>query len=153
MSLFNKATTTKDAPTANIKPAEAKKASAPSMKELYGNGSPAEDRAKSGKKKPAKAGGMFTESYRIIVRPLITEKATHLGKQNQYAFVVASQANKITVARAVEALYGVKPSAVNMVNVSGKQKRTGRTLGRRKNWKKAIITLPKGKSIQIYEGV
>lgn len=154
MSLFTKKitkTAAADAAAAKPKPAE-KKATAPSMKELYSDGAAAETE-KGGTRKSIRSGGQFAESHRVIVRPLITEKATHLGKENQYAFVVARQANKIAVARAIQALYSVKPSAVNIINSSGKHKRTGRIVGRRKNWKKAIVTLPKGKSIQIYEGV
>ena len=141
MSLFSKLTT-------------AKKTAAPakSMKELYSD-TAAQLSVPSGKPKDVKGAGGFAESYRVIVRPLITEKATQLGKDNQYAFVVAPDANKIMVARAVAAIYGVKPSAVRMMRVSGKRKHTGKITGRRKDWKKAMVTLPKGKSIQIYEGV
>ncbi|OGF26369.1 50S ribosomal protein L23 [Candidatus Falkowbacteria bacterium RIFOXYB2_FULL_47_14] len=89
----------------------------------------------------------------MIIRPLITEKAANLGAVNKYAFVVSDRANKIEVEKAVNELYGIKPTSVNMLKVLGKKTRRGRVTGRRKNWKKAIVTLPKGKSINIYEGV
>jgi len=92
-------------------------------------------------------------AYRLLVKPLITEKATNLGAENKYVFVVNREANKIEVAKAIEATYGVKPTSVNLINVSGKKVTRGRISGRRKNWKKAIVTLSKGQTIKIYEGV
>jgi len=66
---------------------------------------------------------------------------------------VAPKTNKIEVAKAVKEIYGVKPVRVNMIKMAGKQARYGRISGRRKDWKKAIITLPSGQTIKIYEGV
>lgn len=94
-----------------------------------------------------------SKSYGVLIRPLITEKATNLGKQNQYVFEVSVKSNKIQVAQAIEARYGVKPVRVNILNNSGKVIRRGRNLGKTKDWKKAIIALPEGKNIQIHEGV
>ncbi len=89
----------------------------------------------------------------LLLRPLVTEKGTRQNTQNQYAFVVAPSTNKIEVKQAVEAVYNIRPVKVNMVRVRGKKIRYGRTAGVTKAWKKAIVTLPKGKTIQLYEGV
>ncbi|NCA95688.1 MAG: 50S ribosomal protein L23 [Methanomicrobia archaeon] len=89
----------------------------------------------------------------VLVKPLVTEKATNLGEHNKYVFVVSLKANKISVAKAVEATYGVKPVKVNLSNVSGKKVARGKVRGQRKDWRKAIVTLPAGQAIKIYEGV
>ncbi len=89
----------------------------------------------------------------VLIKPAVTEKAGTLNELNQYVFVVDKGANKITIAKAVEAFYGVKPVAVNVINVPGKKVVHGRTKGQRSDWKKAIVTLPAGKTIAIYEGV
>jgi large subunit ribosomal protein L23 len=64
---------------------------------------------------------------------------------------VASQATKKEISKAVETRYNVKPIKVNVINNLGKAKRLGRIRGKQKDWRKAIITLPKGKSINVYE--
>ena len=92
-------------------------------------------------------------SYKVLAKPLVTEKATTLSAENKYVFEVSVNTNKIEVAKAIEEVYGIKPVAVNIVKMKGKKVIRGRITGKRKDWKKAIITLPKGKSIQIYEGV
>lgn len=115
-----------------------------SMKDLY-----SEKKADAGKKESKN----FGNAYKILVKPLITEKGTVLNAENKYVFEVASGANKIEVAKAIKEVYGISPEKVNIVRVLGKNTRFGRTLGKRKDWKKAIVTLPKGKEIQVYEGV
>lgn len=90
---------------------------------------------------------------KILLRPLITEKSALLGSQEKYSFEVAPQANKVEVARAIYDLYGEKPLSVNIIRVRGKQIRYGRTRGRRKNWKKAIITFKPGVKLEVFEGV
>ena len=62
-------------------------------------------------------------------------------------------ANKIEIAKAVNDVYGVKPVSVNIIKTKGKKTRSGRVTGKRKDWKKAVVTLKKGESIKIYEGV
>jgi large subunit ribosomal protein L23 len=89
----------------------------------------------------------------VIVKPLVTEKSATLGSANQYVFVVSKNANRIQVRSAIKAMYGIMPSRVNIQNVRGKAVRFGRARGKRKDWKKAIVTLPKGKTINVYEGV
>jgi len=92
-------------------------------------------------------------AYRVLLKPLITEKGTYLGAHQKYVFAVSLRTNKVEVKKAIEALYGVRPVAVNIVNLSGKNVRYGRSRGRTKDKKKAIITLAKGQSLDIYEGV
>lgn len=115
-----------------------------SMQELYSN------KEVTGKKAVATK---FIGAHRVLVRPLITEKAANFGVLNKYAFVVTENTNKVEVAKAVLAVYGVKPVSVNIVCVKGKAVARGRIKGRRSDLKKAIVTLKKGDTIQIYEGV
>lgn len=90
----------------------------------------------------------------VVVRPLVTEKAAHSqSSTGTYSFIVTSSANKIQIAKAVEELYGVKPVAVRVANVQGKVMRYGRSAGKRSDFKKAMVTLKKGDSITIHEGV
>ena len=107
--------------------------------------------AKEKKLKPKKED--TKDAYRVLIRPLITEKASSLSVYNQYAFEVAKNTNKIEVRKAIKAVYGVTPIKVNMINIEGKNVRYGRTEGRTKDWKKAIITLPPGSKINIQEGL
>ena len=88
----------------------------------------------------------------VIRRPLITEKATHLQESvGKYSFEVDKRANKIDVKRAVESMFDVHVVKVNTTSVHGKVKRMGRFVGRRSNWKKAIVTLADGQSIDYFE--
>jgi len=129
-----------------------------SMKELYEEEevktiSPKEDK-KAGKEEIGREiKRKFLGAHKILIKPLVTEKATNLGAFNKYVFAVSPQANKIEIARAIEEIYGIKPVSVNIIKVKGKTIRSGRTFGRRKDWKKAVIALPAGKTIKIYEGV
>lgn len=92
--------------------------------------------------------------HEIIVRPLVTEKSTGLLESDGvYSFVVARDANKIEIARAVETLFNVKVREVRTMRYSGKEKRLGRFVGRRASWKKAVVRLREGESIEIFEGV
>jgi large subunit ribosomal protein L23 len=88
-------------------------------------------------------------AYRILLRTVVTEKATRLQANGQYVFAVAPTANKLDVSRAIHRLYGVRPTRVNIINVSGKFTRYGRTTGRTKDWKKAVVTLPSGQKLNI----
>ena len=93
-------------------------------------------------------------AHQIILRPLVTEKST-LQKEdsNQLSFEVAKTANKVEIARAVESLFKVKVDDVRTMRVSGKNKRRGRVLGKRRDWKKAIVRLAPGARIEFFEGV
>lgn len=89
----------------------------------------------------------------ILIRPLITEKTTALMQEGKYVFVVAKHANKIEIGSAVQEVFKVKVQAVNTVNVLGKTKRMGRSEGKRSDYKKAIVKLAPGETIEFFEGV
>ncbi len=93
------------------------------------------------------------EIYQIIKRPLVTEKTTLAKEANKYHFEVDRRANKIEIGNAVEKLFKVKVVNVRTMNMAGKKKRVGRVLGRKRDWKKAIVTLASGSSIEIFEKV
>lgn len=93
------------------------------------------------------------EIYQIIKRPLVTEKTTLAKEANKYHFEVDRRANKIEIGQAVEKLFKVKVVNVRTMNVNGKKKRVGRILGRKRDWKKAIVTLAPGSSIEIFQKV
>lgn len=92
-------------------------------------------------------------AYRVIAKPLITEKATELAQLNKYVFVVPLSANKRSVAERIFGIYGVNPIKVNIIKRAGKVVRTGRRFGQMKSYKKAIVTLAAGEKIEVYEGV
>ncbi|MFC2740773.1 50S ribosomal protein L23 [uncultured Selenomonas sp.] len=87
----------------------------------------------------------------ILIRPLITEKSTQLMEEGKYVFVVAKKANKIEIAKAVAEVFNVKVANVNTVNVSGKLKRMGRFVGKRSDYKKAIVKLVPGETIEFFQ--
>jgi large subunit ribosomal protein L23 len=92
--------------------------------------------------------------YRTIVRPIVTEK-TSIARQDrgEYYFEVAPDASKPAIRQAIEQLFGVKVMDVWTSNQRGKLRRVGKTAGRRANWKKAIVTLREGDTIEgIFEG-
>lgn len=89
----------------------------------------------------------------IVLRPLVTEKAAIVAHGGQYTFVVATSANRVQVKSAIKAMYGILPESVNIMRMRGKAVRFGRSNGQRASWKKAVVTLPKGKKIDVYEGV
>ena len=91
--------------------------------------------------------------HRTIVRPLITEKSSEAYQEKgEYTFEVAPDANKYAIKQAIEQLFGVKVTGVWTSNQRGKLRRVGKTAGRRANWKKAIVTLREGDTIEIFEG-
>lgn len=88
----------------------------------------------------------------IILRPLVTERATKLMEENKYAFVVHKKANKIEIKKAVEKLFNVNVQSVNTMNMKGKFRRVGVHRGYCPDWKKAVVTLEEGsKPIEIFE--
>lgn len=92
--------------------------------------------------------------YSIIKRPLVTEKSNSLRSNfNQIAFEVQFDASKTEIKKAIEKLFEVKVDKVCTSIVHGKMKRVGRHVGRQSNWKKAIVTLKEGSSIELFEGV
>ena len=90
--------------------------------------------------------------YEILRRPLITEKSTALQIDNKYAFEVDRAANKPQIKQAVEKAFKVEVTAVNIVTIPGKSRRMGRRLLPARPWKKAIVTLKPGDTIQFFEG-
>jgi large subunit ribosomal protein L23 len=151
MALFGKKTDpSREAAAKPAVKAAAKASAKPSMKELYETKDGGSKAKAKGHKIALKAG---SQSDRILVKPLITEKVTILNGLSKYVFAVAMTANKITVAKAIAELYGVKSLKVNIMKFEGKFKARGRIVGRRKDWKKAIVTLPKGETLDVYEGV
>ena len=86
----------------------------------------------------------------ILIRPLITEKTTALMETGKYVFMVAPTANKVEIAKAVAEIFKVKVESVNTVNVMGKVKRMGRNLGKRSDYKKAIVKLAAGETIEFF---
>jgi large subunit ribosomal protein L23 len=94
------------------------------------------------------------EEYKIIRRPIITEKGSTLKEDNnQIIFEVDRGSNKPEIKKAIEKLFKVTVLSVQTQNRKGKPKRTGRFLGRRKHWKKAIVTLKEGDRVDFFEGV
>lgn len=91
------------------------------------------------------------EAHRILIHSLVSEKTATLAGDGKYVFVVAPKADKIQVKNAVQAVYGTRPVDVNIITQRGKAVRFGRNFGKRKSIKKAIVTMPKGKTLPIYE--
>ena len=89
----------------------------------------------------------------IIINPVVTEKSVDLMQENKYCFKVAKDANKIEIKNAIEEIFKVTVVNVNTVNVHGKMKRMGRTQGMTASWKKAVVTLREGDSIEVFEGL
>jgi large subunit ribosomal protein L23 len=88
----------------------------------------------------------------IIVQPIISEKMEYLGEaQRKYAFKVDRRANKIEIKEAVETIYKVTVTGVNVLNRRGKKRRVRYTEGRRSSWKKAVVTLKEGDTIAYFE--
>jgi large subunit ribosomal protein L23 len=94
-----------------------------------------------------------SSAFKVLVKPLVTEKSAIAESKGKYSFVVAKFANKEQVKLAVAEIYGVKPVRVNMANIEGRAVRFGRAAGRRGDYKKAVVTLPEGKTIDIHAGV
>ena len=92
-------------------------------------------------------------THDVLKRPVVTEKSTALREEdNQYAFEVALDANKIEIRRAVESTFGVRVLDVRTQVVRGKMKRFRRGFGKKPNWKKAVVTLREGDVIDFFEG-
>lgn len=91
--------------------------------------------------------------YNIIIGPVDTEK-TNIEKEekNKVTFEVAPSANRVEIRKAVESIFDVRVRSVRTMRVKGKFKRRGRILGKRKDWKKAIVTLTPGSRIKFFEG-
>jgi large subunit ribosomal protein L23 len=88
----------------------------------------------------------------VLLAPVVSEKSYSLITDRKYTFKVHKDAHKTQVRQAVEELFGVKVQAVNMAKVQSKPKRRGLSRGRRPGWKKAVVQLREGETIEIFEG-
>lgn len=95
---------------------------------------------------------MIKNKYDLIEKPLVTEKGTYLNEMGKYVFKVAQVANKASVKKAIESIFNVKVDSVNLLNCKGKVKRFRGRLGKRSNFKKAIVTLNKDYNIDLSSG-
>jgi large subunit ribosomal protein L23 len=86
----------------------------------------------------------------VILRPIISERSVDLIGDNRYTFEVARQANKVEIGQAVESIFDVRVLKVNTLNVSGKPKRVRYAKGYSRSWKKAIVTLAEGDTIEAF---
>ena len=86
----------------------------------------------------------------IIIRPIITEHSYDMIEMNKYTFEVAPDANKIEIAKAVEEIFGVTVKKVNTMNVKPKKKRVRYIAGYTRTWKKAMVTIAEGETIEIF---
>ena len=89
----------------------------------------------------------------IIIQPLLTEKSNLIKADNKYTFKVAKSANKIQIKYALKVLYNVQAVDCRTISMKGKVKRQGRFVGKTSSWKKAIVTLKKGETISLFEGL
>ena len=96
---------------------------------------------------------IYKDAHRTLVKPIVSEKAAVGESIGKYTFEVDTNTTKIEVKKAVQHVYGILPTKVRISNVEGKRVSFGRQSGKRKDWKKAVVTLPKGKTINIHEGV
>jgi large subunit ribosomal protein L23 len=94
----------------------------------------------------------FTDPRDILLKPVISEKSYALLDENKYTFIVAPHANKTQIRQAVEAVFSVKVLGVNTINRQGKRKRTRTGFGKRKDTRRAIVTLAEGERIDIFGG-
>ena len=93
-------------------------------------------------------------AYDIIIKPIITEQSMEATEEKKYVFQVANDANKIEIKKAIEEIFGVKVEKVNTIRMEGKMKRMGVHVGRRANWKKAMVKLTAdSKTIEFFEGM
>lgn len=93
----------------------------------------------------------MSRAYHILKRPLVTEKSSALkAEANKISFEVARDANKSEIKSAIKELFEVDVEDVRTMIIRGKQKRVGRSVGRQKNWKKAIVTLKEGADLDVF---
>ena len=90
----------------------------------------------------------------ILIKPVITENSMlKMEENNTYTFKVAKNSNKVQIRKAIEEIFDVKVDNVNTMNMRGKKRRLGRNEGRTASWKKALVKLAEGDSIEIFEGL
>lgn len=97
---------------------------------------------------------MIKSPQDIVIKPIITERSMDGIADKKYTFKVLKSANKIEIAKAIEALFSVKVIKVNTINVKGHQRRVGRSEGYKSDWKKAIVKLAEGsKGIEFFDSM
>lgn len=97
---------------------------------------------------------MSKNQHDLIRKPIITEKAGDAkDKHNKITFAVDPRANKMEVKKAVESIFKVKVDKINIINVKGKPKKLGRSSGKRADWKKAVVTVSGGQTIEVFDQV
>lgn len=113
------------------------------------------DKKKATKKKKQKKvePKVHSAAFRVLQSPIVTEKTALQETKGVYTFKVSKSADKHQVKKAIEDVYGVTPEKVRMINVLGKNSRSGHSMKKKSEYKKAIISLKSGDSIQIFEGV
>jgi len=92
----------------------------------------------------------MTDARDIIIRPIVSEKSFEMIEDNRYTFEVAKSATKPQISRAVEEIFHVRVAKVNTMNVNGKPRRLRYAKGKTRSWKKAVVTLREGDSIDLY---
>lgn len=109
---------------------------------------PAKKSIKKPVKKQSKSKAVYLDAHRVLSRPIVTEKSLAQQAQGKYSFFVSREANKNTISMAVQSVYGVTPLKVNVIKSKPRElKRWGRKTGMRKGSKKAIVTVPEGKTL------
>lgn len=92
------------------------------------------------------------DMHDLLLKPIITEKTTMLMSDGKYTFKVPLHANKIEIRKAVESVFNIKVKSVATIRVLGKVKRMGKFEGKRSDYKKAVVTLQEGETIEFFEG-
>jgi large subunit ribosomal protein L23 len=92
-------------------------------------------------------------SYRVFLKPVVSEKSASMGSDNLFVFSVCASTNKVEIKKAFLETYKVMPESVRIINMPRKVKRFGKTYGTRPGWKKAMVRVPKGSKVNIFEGV
>lgn len=92
-------------------------------------------------------------AHKVLIAPIVSEKSTVKEALHSYTFLVEKNANKIEIRKAIEEVYGVKPLKIRTILVQGKETHFGRKIGRRSDYKKAIVTTRKDQRLAIHEGV
>lgn len=159
MSLFDRFKKSKEAKEETLKKATAAVAPKAGKKAAKDDKATAKaSKSDKSEKKAAKAEQKAVKSampsvvptaHQVLIRPIVTEKATISGT---YYFEVAKDSNKAEIRKAIRQLYGVTPVHVRVMNVQGKAVRWNYQLGQRSDWKKAIVRLKAGETINVYEG-
>ena len=152
MGLFNR-TKKSGQPEKSGKASQAPKKRDLTLAELNGEKPVAKDSATPAVKAVSKDKRETKNAYRVLIKPLITEKGTYLASEGKYLFSINPEFTKTHIKQAIKAVYGVTAIKINIINRYGKKVRYGKSRGVTKDVKKAIVTLKKGESIAVYEGV